>query len=129
MAGRLIADEYFLAAYAGDAPDRTDPDISPVFAELKDLPPILIVIGEDDVLFEDNLALAARLLAADVDVDLRVYPASSHAFTGHATSMAQAALETIDDWLREKLREPMQLCAEHGFDLACGGYGRRHRDR
>ena len=104
-AGRRIADEYFLAAYVGDAPDRTVPDVSPVFADLKDLPPILMVIGVDDVLFEDNLAMAARLLVAGVEVDLRVYPASPHAFTGHATSMAKAALETIDEWLERQLGE------------------------
>jgi acetyl esterase/lipase len=104
-AGRFIADEYFLAAYAGNAPDRTDPDISPVFAELKNLPPILMVIGAEDVLLEDNLAMAARLLASGVEVDLRVYPASPHAFTGHATSMARTALESIDEWLRGQIGE------------------------
>jgi acetyl esterase/lipase len=102
-AGRLIEDEYFLGAYAGHAPDRTNPDISPVFGGLAGLPPILMVIGEDDILFEDNLAMASRLLAAGVEVDLRVYPASPHAFTGHATSMAQAALDGIDEWLRTRL--------------------------
>lgn len=99
-AGRLIEDEYFLRAYAADATDRTNPDISPIFGDLRGLPPILMVIGEDDILFEDNLAMAARLLAARVEVDLRVYPASPHAFTGHATPMAQAALNDIDEWLR-----------------------------
>ncbi|PRZ41006.1 acetyl esterase/lipase [Antricoccus suffuscus] len=101
--GRLIADEYFLGAYAGDAPDRADPDISPIFAELTDLPPLLMVIGTEDVLLEDNLAMAARLIAAGVEVDLRVYPASPHAFTGHETSMARAALATIDEWLRDQI--------------------------
>jgi acetyl esterase/lipase len=100
-AGRLIGDEYFLSAYAGDASDRTDPDISPVFAELKDLPPVLMVIGAEDVLLEDNLAMAARFVAAGVDVDVRVYPASPHAFTGHPTSMAHAAMDGIDGWLRD----------------------------
>ncbi|NLE78639.1 MAG: alpha/beta hydrolase [Rhodococcus sp.] len=101
-AGRLIADEYFLEAYAGDAPDRTYPDISPVFAALHDLPPILMVIGEDDVLFEDNLVMAARLAAAGVEVDLRVFPASPHAFSVHETSMARAASNGIDEWLRDR---------------------------
>lgn len=105
-AGRLIADEYFLHAYAGDAADRTDPDISPIFAALERLPPMLMVIGADDVLLEDNLAMAARLVAAGVEVDLRVYPASPHAFTGHATPMARAALDDIDQWLRDRVGAP-----------------------
>lgn len=46
-AGRLIADEWFLEAYAGAAPDRTHPDLSPVFADLAGLPPVLVVVGAD----------------------------------------------------------------------------------
>jgi acetyl esterase len=102
-AGRRIADEYFLRAYAGGAADRALPDISPVFAELAGLPPIQMVIGAEDVLLEDNLAMAARLVAAGVEVDLGVYPASPHAFTGHPTPMAEAALRSMETWLGERL--------------------------
>lgn len=101
-AGRLIADEYFLEAYAGTAPDRTDPGLSPLFAELSGLPPILIVIGEDDLVLHDNLAMAARLSAAGVVIDLQIYPASPHGFSGHPTPMGRAAVAHIDDWLRER---------------------------
>ena len=38
-----------------------------------------------------------------LQVDLRVYPASPHAFSGHATSMARVALDDIDQWLRDRL--------------------------
>jgi acetyl esterase len=102
-AGRLIADEYFLQAYAGSALDRSDPDLSPIYAELAGLPPVLIVVGTEDLLLRDNLALAAQLSAAGVEVDLRVYPASPHAFTGHPTPMARAALDDIDTWLSAQL--------------------------
>jgi acetyl esterase/lipase len=102
-AGRLIADEYFLDAYAGPAADRTDPDLSPIFAELTDLPPVLMIVGSDDVLLEDNLAMAARFRTAGVDVDLRIYPAAPHGFTGHPTQMARAALHDIHVWLRRRL--------------------------
>jgi acetyl esterase/lipase len=102
-AGRLISNEYFLDAYAGTAPDRANPDISPLFAEFAGLPPLLIVIGSDDILLEDNLAMAARLSAAGVKVELRVYPASPHGFTGHRTPMAHAAIGHIDSWLRDRI--------------------------
>jgi len=105
-AGRLIADEYFLDAYAGPAGDRTHPDLSPIYADLTGLPPVLIVIGADDVLLHDNLAMATRLSVAGVDVDLRIYPASPHGFTGHATSMARAAMDDIESWLRRHLQIP-----------------------
>jgi acetyl esterase/lipase len=98
-AGRLIADEYFLEAYAGAAPDRTDPDLSPIYADLSNLPPVLMIVGDADILLQDNLAMAARLSASGADIDLRVYPDSPHGFTGHPTRMAQAALDDIHTWL------------------------------
>jgi acetyl esterase/lipase len=102
-AGRLIADEYFLEAYVGHVADRTVPDVSPVFGDLRDLPPALLVVGALDVLLEDNLVMAARLSAAGGEVDLRVYPESPHGFTGHPTGMARAALRHRDSWLAERL--------------------------
>lgn len=102
-AGRLIADEYFLEAYAGTASDRTHPDLSPIYADLADLPPILMMVGDADILLHDNLAMAARLSAAGVDVDLRLYPDSPHGFTGHPTPMARAALDDIEAWLNGHL--------------------------
>ena len=102
-AGRRIADEYFLEAYLGHLADRTLPDVSPVFGDLRDLPPTLVIIGALDVVFEDNLVMVARLAAAGNEVDLRVYPESPHGFTGHPTGMARAALDDRDAWLAGRL--------------------------
>ncbi|MDF9803914.1 acetyl esterase/lipase [Streptomyces sp. HB372] len=101
--GRLIADEYFLQAYAGHVADRTLPDISPLYADLSGLPPALLVVGSEDVLLEDNLTLAGRLSAAGNDVELRVYPASPHGFTGHPTALAATALDGVSSWLRDRI--------------------------
>ena len=105
-AGRRIEDEYFLEAYVGHVADRTVPDVSPVFADLHGLPPVLLTVGRADVLLEDNLAMAARLAAAGVDVDLRVYPECPHGFTFHGTSIARTAVGGIRSWLDARFTAP-----------------------
>ncbi|NIJ12551.1 acetyl esterase/lipase [Saccharomonospora amisosensis] len=102
-AGRLIADEYFIQAYVGHATDRTDPDISPVYGDLRGLPPVLLVVGSADILLEDNMAMAARVSAAGGEVDLRIYPEAPHGFTSRSTGMARAALHDIECWLSSRL--------------------------
>ena len=101
-AGRLIADEYFIQAYAGHVTDRTAPDISPVYGNLRGLPPLVMIVGSLDVLLEDNMAMAARVSAAGGEVDLRIYPEARHGFTSRSTGMAKAALRDIEYWLADR---------------------------
>jgi acetyl esterase/lipase len=104
-AGRLIDEEFFIEAYAGHVDDRTHPDISPIFADLHGLPPLLLVVGRSDILLEDNLVMAARASAAGGEVDVRVYPESPHGFTLHSTAMAARALDDIQSWLAGRFLE------------------------
>jgi acetyl esterase/lipase len=101
-AGRRFADEYYLEAYVGEAKDRTNPDISPLYGDLHDLPPSLLTVGALDVVIEDSLLMAMRLSAAGGEVDLRVYPESPHGFLGFPIAMARAAWEDIESWLAER---------------------------
>jgi acetyl esterase/lipase len=111
-AGRLLADEFFIKAYAGHAADRTNPDISPLYGDLRGLPPALLVVGALDVVLEDSLVMAARLSAAGGEVDVRVYPESPHGFTSFATAMAGAAIRDIDSWLAGRL---LGTCGQAAF--------------
>jgi acetyl esterase len=100
--GRLYGDEPFIDLYAGSLQDRTDPDVSPLFGDLRGLPPALLLVGTEDLVLEDSLAMAARLAAAGGEVDLRVYPESPHGFLSFPIAMAAAANEDIESWLTSR---------------------------
>ncbi len=70
---------YFYSLYA-QANDPRDPEISPLFDVLSGLPPTQLLVGTDDPLLDDTMFLHARLLAANVEVDLHVAPGGGHGF-------------------------------------------------
>jgi monoterpene epsilon-lactone hydrolase len=56
--------------------------VSPIFADVTGLPPLLIQAGSHEILLDDATRLAARAAAADVPVTLEVTPGVPHAFQG-----------------------------------------------
>ncbi len=67
-------------AYVPASIDRRDPVISPLFADLRGFPPVLIQVGSAETLLADATRLAAVAGAADVDVTLEVWPHMIHAW-------------------------------------------------
>jgi monoterpene epsilon-lactone hydrolase len=65
--------------YIGDGGgDPHDPLASPLYADLRGLPPLLIHVGADETLRDDSTALAERARAAGVRVELTVWPVVPH---------------------------------------------------
>ena len=61
--------------------------VSPIFADLTGLPPLLIQAGSHEILLNDATRLAARAAAADVAVTLEVTPGVPHVFQGFAAML------------------------------------------
>lgn len=90
-----------IADYVGSA-DPADPLISPIFADLSGLPPLLIQSGSHEILLSDSLRLTERAALADVEVSLDVVPGVPHVFQGFAALLdeADAALERASEFLK-----------------------------
>ena len=82
-----------------------NPEISPLYANLRDLPPALFTVGEHDPLIDDSLFMAARWQAAGNEAELRVWPESTHGFTAFPIALARAANASVHEFLREAMAD------------------------
>jgi monoterpene epsilon-lactone hydrolase len=75
--------------------------ISPIFADLSGLPPLIIQAGGHEVLLDDAVRLAQRAISADVAVSLDVTPGVPHVFQAYAAILDEgaAALDRAGDQL------------------------------
>jgi acetyl esterase/lipase len=74
-----------------DAEQRRAPEISPLYADLRDLPPALFSVGTLDPLLDDSLFMAARWLAAGNEAELRIYEEAVHGFNAYPIAVAKLA--------------------------------------
>ena len=96
--------EQALALYCPAGLAHDDPGLSPQFADLQGLAPVLIQVGEDEILRNDSLRFADKAKAAGVDVRLQRYPDLWHVFQAHAGMLKAAdfALAEVVSFLRER---------------------------
>jgi acetyl esterase len=102
--------EAFWLAYLGpQALHSREPLAAPIHAELRGLPPSLLLWGERDLLAEQNRQMAQRLRAAGVAVETCEYAGAPHSFIEAmaVSAQARAAIARGCAWLRR-----------HLFDLA-----------
>lgn len=82
--------------------------VSPIFADLTGLPPLLIQAGSHEILLDDATRLATHAAAADVAVTLEVTPGVPHVFQGFAATLdeAETALTSAGEFLHAHLTRP-----------------------
>ena len=83
-----------LRARVGDYTSGQDPAlglISPIFADLSGLPPLIIQAGTHEVLLDDAIRLARQAATADVEVTLDITPGVPHVFQAYHPILDEAA--------------------------------------
>ncbi len=87
--------------YAGSN-DLRHPLISPLYADLRGLPPLLIHVGDAEILLDDSTRIAERARAAGVNVTLEVWPEMIHVWHVFAKILpeAQQAIDRIGEFVK-----------------------------
>jgi acetyl esterase/lipase len=96
--------EAMAQAYVGHG-DRKAPLVSPLFADLHELPPLLIHVGSDEVLLDDALGLGRRAVADGVSVTVEEWPAMIHVWHWFLPMLdeAERAVASIGDFVRARV--------------------------
>ncbi len=93
---RRMAQEYLQGT------DAKQPLASPLYADLTGLPPLLMHVGDAEVLLDDTTRVAEKAKAAGVDVTVEIYPEMMHIFQLFAPILpeGQEAINQIGAFLK-----------------------------
>ena len=101
FSGRMIN---FLANFYAGTEEKHNPLLSPIYADLHGFPPLLIEVGNDEVLLDDSLHLAEHARAAQVSVELTVWDDIWHVFQLYASVLPEGrqSLENMGKFIRSQ---------------------------
>lgn len=72
--------------------ERCHPLVSPLYGDLKGLPPLLIQVGTDELLFDDAVRLSKHARADAVNVEIEVWKGLWHVFQSSAGKVPEAGM-------------------------------------
>jgi len=92
--------------YMGEHGDLKTPLASPLYADLKGLPPMQILVGTWETLLDDSTRIADRAQAAGVEVDLQVWDEMIHIWPYFADIIPEGkeAIARMGAYIREKVQ-------------------------
>ncbi|MFK7862947.1 MAG: alpha/beta hydrolase [Pseudohongiellaceae bacterium] len=82
-------------------------EVSPLFGDLSNLPPILIQVSCDEMLYDDGVRYANKAISQGSDVTLQVWPSMVHVFQGFAPDLPEAndAFQLIKTFIRQHIEK------------------------
>lgn len=93
---------YLACYYLGDLPPR-DPMASPLYADLRGLPPLYIHVGSAEVLLDDSHRLVDVARKAGVEVKFDVWDGLFHAFLLYPLPESADAFQRMAKFIRERI--------------------------
>ena len=98
--------EFYAKTYTKN---RKDPYVSPLFADLSDLPPTLIFVGNDEIMRSDSEEIHKRLLDAGVRSELIVAPERWHGYLLYGLEEDAKDFEAISRFLNKYIANENKL--------------------
>ena len=94
--------EAYARRYVGEHGDRKAPLASPLYADLRGLPPVQILVGTWETLLDDSTRFADRARVAGVEVDLQVWDEMIHIWPYFADIIPEGkeAIVRMGDYIR-----------------------------
>ena len=79
---------------------------SPLFAELNDLPPILLQVGDMEMLFDDSIRLKEKAADYNIQVELKIWKKMVHVWHIFAPILpeGQAAIIEISSFIKKMMK-------------------------
>lgn len=89
-----------------DNTDPSNPLASPVFGDYHGIPPLLIQVGEHEMLRDDSVRVAKKARADGVPVKFEVWPGMVHVFQIRGLPESREAIEQIAEFMRSERSKP-----------------------
>lgn len=83
--------------------DPRDPHVSPIYADLSDLPPMLVHVGNDEILLDDSVRLVDRATAAGVEISFKIWDDMWHVFQTFNIPEGQQSVDEIGKFVVGKM--------------------------
>ena len=94
--------EKLAQAYIGDY-SPLNPFISPAYAVYdENYPPVLIQVGDKEVLYDDSIAVRNALVNSGVNVELEIYSDMWHVFHIWQIEQSDLAIQSISDFIKKQ---------------------------
>ena len=104
MASEIL--DYYAGCYTDD---RKDPLVSPLFGDLRELPPSLIFVGDEEIMRSDAVLMHSKLLSCGAESLLTVKPDRWHGYILYGLKEDEEDLEAINRFLNQKLSPEHKL--------------------
>ena len=89
-----------------DKMDPRNPLASPVFGDYRGIPPLLIQVGEHEMLRDDSVRVAKKARSDGIPVKFEVWPGMVHVFQIRGLPESREAIEQIAEFMRSKRPKP-----------------------